>query len=246
MKNKHAYLIIAHQNFYILERLLLLLDDSRNDIYLHIDKKQKHADVAFFKSLIKHANLFILDKRLDVRWGEVSQIQCELHLFETAAKTNSYSYYHLISGVDLPLKSQDEIHHFCELNAGKEFIGFQTTEWDKTRLQYIHLFTRKLRFRTLRSKYYDRLHAILWRIQGKLRCQRVGTQLGELKKGSNWVSLTDNCVRFLINKMKYINIRQSITRHFATIYPETTTIQRDPYEQLTGCEAPPIHIQSMT
>ena len=40
MKNKHAYLIIAHQNFHILERLLLLLDDSRNDIYLYIDKNK--------------------------------------------------------------------------------------------------------------------------------------------------------------------------------------------------------------
>lgn len=31
--NKHAYLIIAHNDFYILEKLLMLLDDERNDIY---------------------------------------------------------------------------------------------------------------------------------------------------------------------------------------------------------------------
>lgn len=36
---KHAYLIIAHNNWKILERLLILLDDNRNDIYLHIDRK---------------------------------------------------------------------------------------------------------------------------------------------------------------------------------------------------------------
>ena len=35
---KHAYLIMAHNNFYILEKLLHLLDDPRNDIYVHIDK----------------------------------------------------------------------------------------------------------------------------------------------------------------------------------------------------------------
>lgn len=28
---KHAYLIIAHNNWKILERLLILLDDNRND-----------------------------------------------------------------------------------------------------------------------------------------------------------------------------------------------------------------------
>lgn len=41
---KHAYLIMAHNNFYILEKLLRLLDDSRNDIYVHIDKKVSEFD----------------------------------------------------------------------------------------------------------------------------------------------------------------------------------------------------------
>lgn len=36
---KHAYLIMAHNNWKILEKLLILLDDKRNDIYLHIDLK---------------------------------------------------------------------------------------------------------------------------------------------------------------------------------------------------------------
>lgn len=36
---KHAYLIIAHNNWKILERLLILLDDNRNDIYLLAELK---------------------------------------------------------------------------------------------------------------------------------------------------------------------------------------------------------------
>ncbi len=39
--NKHAYLIMAHDNFEQLKILLDLIDDYRNDIYLHIDKKLK-------------------------------------------------------------------------------------------------------------------------------------------------------------------------------------------------------------
>ena len=39
---KHAYLIIAHNNFYILKKLIALIDDERNDIYIHIDKKTKN------------------------------------------------------------------------------------------------------------------------------------------------------------------------------------------------------------
>ena len=35
----HAYMIIAHNQFELLERLIAALDDERNDIYIHIDKK---------------------------------------------------------------------------------------------------------------------------------------------------------------------------------------------------------------
>ncbi len=36
---RHAFLILAHNEFQILRILLSMLDDERNDIYLHIDKK---------------------------------------------------------------------------------------------------------------------------------------------------------------------------------------------------------------
>ena len=36
---KHAYLIMAHSDWNMLNTLLELIDDKRNDIYIHIDKK---------------------------------------------------------------------------------------------------------------------------------------------------------------------------------------------------------------
>ena len=36
---KHAFLIIAHNEYPVLEVLLSMLDDERNDIYLHIDNR---------------------------------------------------------------------------------------------------------------------------------------------------------------------------------------------------------------
>ena len=36
---KHAYLIIAHHEFEILKKLVQAIDDERNDIYIHFDKK---------------------------------------------------------------------------------------------------------------------------------------------------------------------------------------------------------------
>lgn len=37
--NKHAYLIIAHTNWNQLNKLVRVLDDLRNDLYIHIDQK---------------------------------------------------------------------------------------------------------------------------------------------------------------------------------------------------------------
>ena len=37
----HAYLIIAHDQFDLLESLLKCIDDERNDIYIHIDSHSK-------------------------------------------------------------------------------------------------------------------------------------------------------------------------------------------------------------
>lgn len=34
---KHAYLIMAHGNWMILKKLIMLLDSDFNDIYLHVD-----------------------------------------------------------------------------------------------------------------------------------------------------------------------------------------------------------------
>lgn len=101
---------MAHNNFYILEKLLLLLDDPRNDIYIHIDKKISDFNFGYFQNLCKASKVRYPQKRINVRWGTQSLVITELLLYKTAVAYESYQYYHLLSGVDLPLKSQHEIH----------------------------------------------------------------------------------------------------------------------------------------
>src|SRR5699024_9194944 len=136
---KHAYLIIAHHEFEVLSRLLLSIDDERNDIYIHFDKKVKSIP----SIQVNNANLFILKDRVDVRWGDVSQIVCEFLLLKESYSNGSYQYYHSLSGVDMPLKSQNEIHDFFTRNLGKEFIGFTQGNIEKEidrKVRRIHLF----------------------------------------------------------------------------------------------------------
>ena len=63
---KHAYLIIAHNEFEILELLISALDDVRNDIYVHFDAK-----VAQLPNLkCEKSTLVILENRKRVYWGD--------------------------------------------------------------------------------------------------------------------------------------------------------------------------------
>ena len=107
----HAYLIMAHNNFYNLEKLLLLLDDKRNDLYVHIDRKVKNFEFAYYHKLVKKSRLIFTD-RIKVTWGDYSQIECELLLMKAAACEKKYEYLHLLSGTDLPIRSQNAIHDF--------------------------------------------------------------------------------------------------------------------------------------
>lgn len=113
---KHAYMIIAHNEFDLLEILVRLLDDPRNDIYVHIDAKVKDFDFKSFQALTQYSRLRFTPRRISATWGDFSLVNTELLLLQTAVAgedpAQPYAYYHLISGVDLPIKSNDEIHAF--------------------------------------------------------------------------------------------------------------------------------------
>lgn len=55
---KHAYLIMAHGNFRILRCLLELIDDFRNDIFIHIDAKVRDFDFSLFESYCTISRVF--------------------------------------------------------------------------------------------------------------------------------------------------------------------------------------------
>ncbi len=204
--NKHAYLIIAHGNPYVLEKLILLLDDERNDIFIHIDKKIKEFDFAYFQKVPQKSKL-IFTKRIDVYWGHVSQIHAELLLFKMAVSTNEYSRYHLLSGADLPLRSQDDLHYFFEKHSSTEFIGISHFPYEKYKIDKIH-FNRKYlmkssnyTFRERFNRFYSRLFVSLQKLVGY---KHHSQYRGEVRYGLNWVSVTHQFVIYLVEQESWI------------------------------------------
>lgn len=143
---KHAYCIIAHNEPDVLKFLVKAIDDDRNDIYILIDKK---ADIGLFSSISTISSRIYIYNDFKIYWGDESQIQAELALLEHASMTDEYRYYHIISGVDIPLKSQDYIHMLCN-NCNCQFVGYvndndHTQEEIKNRIQYYHFLVRHLK-----------------------------------------------------------------------------------------------------
>ncbi|PRD56487.1 beta-1,6-N-acetylglucosaminyltransferase [Sphingobacterium gobiense] len=206
---KHAYLIIAHHEFEVLEQLIYALDDPRNDIFIHFDAKVKTLP----KLRTAQANLYILTDRVDVRWGHVSQIEAEYELLTEAYRCNpQYAYFHIISGVHLPLYEQDYIHAFFQSQNGKQLIPampINNFQMDLKMNRY-NLF---MSYFASVNKSTSRFAQIGWRlaqsIQRFFHIRRYNRS--DYQYGANWVSITREAVRYLLSIRKQVLKRYKYT-----------------------------------
>lgn len=192
----HAYLIQAHGNFHQLAILLKALDDERNDIFVHVDAKcgafpQKELEDACKKSGLTFT------RRIKVNWGGPSQIWSELILLEEAALAGHYEYYHLLSGADLPIRSQTEIHGFFNANSGKEFVAF----WKlKKTTPSRFLFSPLCEYGSI--FWCNVINNIFKGVQIALKVNRFPDI--DYRYGPNWFSITDELARFVIGRRDWI------------------------------------------
>ena len=195
---KHAYLILAHNEPELLSLLVERLDDVRNDIYIHFDRK-----LSVLPNIkIQHAGLYILKDRVDVRWADVSMLEAEYKLFHAVVDSGcQYSHHHLISGVDLPLKNQDYIHSFFAQHQGKEFVGLHQRPMNShadRALHYWHPFTRSFRGSgcVFAIKRILRYLVVQTQVLLGIRCNTTIP----FHKGGQWVSITRELIDYLLEQ----------------------------------------------
>lgn len=206
--NKHAYLIIAHNEPEVLRTLLAMLDDVRNDIFVHIDRRACSVYESIKDYKVEHSALIFLEHPIAVYWGDISQVQVEYMLFERAFSQGPYAYYHLLSGVDLPIKSQDYIHAFFQKNQGKEFVGFWT---DAAHRRDLH---RKVYRYYLFTRYFKGGNALVHGVCALSRnlflalqkATRYKRNQGGLifQKGFQWVSITQGFCAYLLSQKENV------------------------------------------
>lgn len=151
-------------------------------------------------------NFTFLEERMDVRWGDISVVDAEFALFDEAYRRGEYSYYHLLSGVDMPLKTQNYIHRFFEKNAGKEFVGYYqgniSKEIDRKVCRW-HLFPKSF-------KETEGGLAVTKRVL-RAGCVRLQSLLGirrnkdiNFRKGTQWLSISNELVGYLLQQQKEV------------------------------------------
>lgn len=204
---KHAYLIVAHNNFSILKVLLKLLDDTRNDLFIHIDKKIKVFDFNDYKNQCTFSSVYFIGDRIDVRWGRSSQVDAEMSLFHEAHSHGHYAYYHLISGVDLPIKTQNEIHSYFQ-GKTENFIYYsnKTSLGEYERISLFYHIPLGGKIARICEEYFRQFQRLI-KIDRFSKLKKKGYTF---ERGANWVSLTNEAVEALLFEKKTI---QKMTRY---------------------------------
>lgn len=195
--NKHAYLIIAHNQFEILKLLLKKLDFKYHDFYILIDKK---VDFPFskFKNITKYSNIYWIN-RINISWGDYSQIQAEINLIKQALKKD-YTFFHLLSGVDLPLKNAQDIYNFFEKNLDTEFIEIVQEPCSnfEDRYKYYYLLQKYSK-----NKIIYFLNKCIVKLQIIFKINRINSNY-IYAKGANWFSISHKLANYIVEQEKQI------------------------------------------
>ena len=198
---RQAWLIMAHNEFNVLQRLVSALDAPESAIFIHFDKKLSVLpDIR-----VEQGSLLILEKREDVRWGTVSQLEVELLLLEIARQAGPFGHYHILSGVHLPLKPLDELIHFYEEHPDEEIMRFwPIDEGDADfKLRRFHFPVKDFKSPVpWRRALCQRTWTAVIKVQKILGIRHLKDQA--FRKTDQWLSLTEAACAYLVDNKKEI------------------------------------------
>ena len=204
--NKHAYLIIAHNQPQLLKMLCQLLDHPCHDIFIHVHAEAKGFDFEEIKNSVKESQLTFIPRQV-VRWGGYSLVDCEMRLLKAAQQNGEYSYYHLLSGADLPLRNAQQLYDYFEGQQGREFVDLRygtDSKWDakmEKRIRYYYLLRDKF---NVRDTFVGFIEKKLVRLQQKIGVDRIKNMDRKIASGSQWFSITKSLADYVLKNEDWV------------------------------------------
>lgn len=208
---KICYLILAHNNFGHLDRLIKALTDTGSSFYIHIDKK---AEEIYIPS---SENTRVIPESIDINWGGFSMIEATLALlnYGTAHSSNA-DYYILISGVDYPIRSKKFLYNLLE--KGKEYIDlapvpvlYKPTE----RYEYYYFDYDRRNLKHYNPKFLTEVLLKKFKIKRKAPFT--------IYAGTQWFALTQGCVQYVLETISKDRRYIDFFRH--TLVPDEAFFQ---------------------
>lgn len=186
---KINYIILAHNNFDHLTKLIWALDTPHSHFFVHIDKKHK----INYKS--NKSNVFVVSdhERINVFWGGFSIISATVLLLRKATKLCPADYYILLSGSDYPVISNQQIE--LVLSQGAEFINCKPAPQPSKplkRFEYHHFEYQRKQY-NLKWLFYRSIEELLKLFRRKRMVPF------DVYVGSQWFALTNKCVLHTLN-----------------------------------------------
>jgi glycosyltransferase involved in cell wall biosynthesis len=199
-----AYLILAHKNPLQLLRQINALATDGTSFFIHIDGK---TDDRPFKSAVGACkNVFFCRNRKNVNWGGFSMVEATMELIgEMAAHAGFPDYVHLLSGQDFPIQSNEYIFNYFERNKGRNFISYFSlpcSNWNNGGLDRV-----KYKW-DIDSRGFEKAP----KLRNRQELQGCLPDIA-LYGGSQWWSLTGECVARIFNECRQGNGLYEFYRH---------------------------------
>jgi len=202
-----AVLITAYKNEKQVNRLINhLVNDF--DIYVHVDTKSNI-------KIVSHERVFVY-KEFKIYWGNVNLVYSILSLLKHAHK-NDYDRYLLITGQDLPTKTNSKITEFFSQNRDIEYIEMYKMpdkRWGKAGgMDRVAKYWPN-HFHKMHGKWHKSLRLafgfckLMCNIASKLHPRPMDY---EFWGGAGWFNLTHTCVDEII---RYTDMNTSFVKRF--------------------------------
>lgn len=200
---RHAYMIMVHNEWRIFKLIMNMLDDERNDFYVHVDLKVREIPYDISK-LTKKSKVYLVPRK-SVTWGGDSQVICQYELFQAAA-VGHYDYYHFISGVDMPLMTADKIFQFFDLHKGNNYFNvYESDEEGLERIKYFYLFQNKIGKGLDNSTiFYQKIRGWTLKLQKIFHMNRLKKVNKKFYRGEVWFSITDELMQYIISQKNFV------------------------------------------
>lgn len=208
---KICYLILAHDNYPHLSRMINALNEDDCTFYIHIDKKAKEAYIP------TSANVSVIPRHININWGGYTMIDATLALLQHGIKySHDADYFILISGADYPIRPKSFLYNLLE--EGKEYIDIAPVPVPFKPLERYEYYYFDYNRRNL--KHYNPYFLIEVLLK-KLKIKRKAPF--KIYAGTQWFALTNDCVKYILRTVETDKRYEKFFRH--TLVPDEAFFQ---------------------